>query len=61
MGGPCQTGLFFPAGMPQLGRDRLQGGNVGIRVVFVAAFDVGSGEYQGAGQGIDSCSSRGSE
>ena len=53
MGGPYQTGLLFHTGMPQFGGDRFQCGNVGIGITFLLAFDVGGGEYQGAGEGID--------
>lgn len=53
MGGPYQAGLLFRTGMLQLGRDRFQCGNVGIRIAFVQAFNVSGGEYQGTGQGID--------
>ena len=39
--------------MPQCGGNRFQCGHVGIGVTFLPAFDMGGGEYQGAGEGID--------
>ena len=53
MGGPYQAGLLLRTGMPQFGGNRCQRGNVGIGITFLLAFDVGGGEYQGAGEGID--------